>query len=57
MKKTHENCISSPYMKLDKDYAQFQKLLLDHSIDRPPFSKKYFTLDQITKITDYATNT
>ncbi|ORX56473.1 hypothetical protein BCR36DRAFT_580778 [Piromyces finnis] len=57
MKKTHENCISSPYMKLDEDYALFQKLILDHSIDRPPFSKKYFTLDQITKITDYATNT
>jgi len=57
MKKTHENCISSPYMKLDEDYSKFQDLVLRHSIDRPPFSKKYFTLDQITKITDYATNT
>jgi len=44
-------------MKLDEDYSLFQKLILDHSIERPPFSKKYFTLDQITKITDYATNT
>jgi len=57
MKKTHEICISSPYMKLDEDYASFQKLILTHSIDRPPFSKKYFSLEQITKITEYATNT
>jgi len=57
MKKTHEKCISSPYMKLDEDYALFQNLLLEHSVDRPHFSKKYFSLDQITKITEYATNT
>lgn len=57
MKKTHEKCISSPYMKLDEDYALFQNLLLEHSIDRPHFSKKYFSLDQIAKITEYATNT
>ncbi|ORX81545.1 hypothetical protein BCR32DRAFT_10110 [Anaeromyces robustus] len=57
MKKTHEVCISSPYMKLEEDYALFQNLILKHSIDRPPFSKKYFSLDQISKITEYATNT
>ena len=49
--------IASPYMKLDEDYELFQNLLLEHSIDRPHFSKKYFSLDQIAKITEYATNT
>jgi len=57
MKKTHEVCMSSPYMKLDEDYEYFQKLILMHSIDRPPYSKKYFSLEQIRKITEYATNT
>jgi hypothetical protein len=57
MKKTHEVSMSSPYMRLDEDYAYFQNLILMHSIDRPPYSKKYFSLEQIRKITEYATNT
>jgi len=48
---------ASPYMRLDEDYAYFQNLILMHSIDRPPYSKKYFSLEQIRKITEYATNT
>ncbi|KAG4100608.1 hypothetical protein H8356DRAFT_302215 [Neocallimastix lanati (nom. inval.)] len=57
MKKTHEVCIASPFMKLQEDYDYFQKLVLMHSIDRPPMSKKYFSLEQMKQITEYATNT
>jgi len=48
---------ASPFMKLQEDYDYFQKLVLMHSIDRPPMSKKYFSLEQMKQITEYATNT
>ncbi|KAJ3207118.1 hypothetical protein HDU67_007673 [Dinochytrium kinnereticum] len=57
MKQTHERTISSPFVHMDKDFAFFKDLLLKHSIQRPPFSEKIFSLSELKAITDYALNT
>ncbi|KAI9345374.1 flagellar C1a complex subunit C1a-32-domain-containing protein [Obelidium mucronatum] len=57
MKKTHTHCMSSPFIRMDADYAFFKDLLLKHCINRPPFSEQVFTFAEMKLITEFATNT
>lgn len=57
LKQLHEKCISSPFIKLEEDYSFFKKLLMQHSVDRPPFSQRIFSFADVTAITEYVTNT
>jgi hypothetical protein len=42
---------------MEKDYAVFKNLVLQHSVHRPPFSDKIFSFADLKLITDYAVNT
>jgi hypothetical protein len=44
-------------VKLEKDFQFFKKLLLGHSVERPPMSVKLFNMQETMKITEYAVNT
>lgn len=54
MKQTHETAVSSPFVTFDQDYASFKSLLLAHSINRPPYSIRIFSLAQVQAISDWA---
>ncbi|KAI8835320.1 flagellar C1a complex subunit C1a-32-domain-containing protein [Chytridium lagenaria] len=57
MKQTHERTISSPFVHMEKDFSFFKDLLLKHSVQRPPFSERIFSLTEVRSITEYALNT
>ncbi|KAI8818502.1 flagellar C1a complex subunit C1a-32-domain-containing protein [Fimicolochytrium jonesii] len=56
MKITHERATASPFIHLESDYHFFRDLLLKHSIHRPPFSQKVFSLQEVKIIEEYALN-
>jgi len=41
---------------LQNDFEEFKKVLMNHSIDRPPGQVKYFEANEVKKIIDYAKN-
>jgi hypothetical protein len=55
IKSTHENAVSSPFITFDADFDYFKKLLLAHSINRPPYSVRVFSLGDVGAISDWAT--
>lgn len=55
IKSTHENAVSSPFITFDADFAYFKSLLLSHSINRPPYSIRIFSLKHVKAISDWAT--
>ncbi|KAI9207250.1 flagellar C1a complex subunit C1a-32-domain-containing protein [Polychytrium aggregatum] len=57
MKQTHNSCTASPFLNLQKDYEAFKGLLLKHSVHRPPYSQKVFSLEDVKIISEYARNT
>ncbi|TPX59155.1 hypothetical protein PhCBS80983_g02658 [Powellomyces hirtus] len=57
MKTTHERTAASPFLHLEKDYEVFKDTLLRHSVHRPPFSQKIFSLAEAKAIDEYAVNT
>ncbi|TPX62028.1 hypothetical protein SpCBS45565_g07101 [Spizellomyces sp. 'palustris'] len=57
MKTTHDKAMASPFINLDKDYTFFKDVLLHHSVHRPPYSQKVFSLAEVKAITEYAVNT
>lgn len=57
LRQLHEKCIASPFIKLEEDYSYFKKLLMQHSVDRPPYSQRIFSFADVTAITGYVTNT
>eukprot|EP01086_Lenisia_limosa_P012644 TRINITY_DN41120_c0_g1_i1.p1 TRINITY_DN41120_c0_g1~~TRINITY_DN41120_c0_g1_i1.p1 ORF type:complete len:288 (+),score=63.40 TRINITY_DN41120_c0_g1_i1:148-1011(+) len=54
MKQVHQKNIESPLYRLDETQAVFKKLILAHSIQRPPYSLEVFALPQIEKISKFA---
>ncbi|KAJ3227285.1 hypothetical protein HK099_002649 [Clydaea vesicula] len=54
---THQHCVSTPFILFESDYNYFKELLLKHSIHRPPYSVRIFSLLQIKQISEYVTNT
>ena len=57
VQKTHEKCVQSPVLNFESDYDYFKKLMLSHSIYRPPYSVRVFTLNQVRDITEFVTRT
>ncbi|KAJ3180946.1 hypothetical protein HDU87_001594 [Geranomyces variabilis] len=57
IKATHERAAASPFIHLEADYQHFKDTLLRHSVHRPPFSQKVFSLAQVRAIDEYAVNT
>ncbi|TPX45562.1 hypothetical protein SeMB42_g00660 [Synchytrium endobioticum] len=57
VKATHQSCTATPFIQMDKDYANFRKLVVQHSVQRPPFSLKIFSLGDMKAVTEYVTNT
>ncbi|KAJ3162140.1 hypothetical protein HDU86_005838 [Geranomyces michiganensis] len=57
IKATHERTAASPFIHLEADYQHFKDTLLRHSVHRPPFSQKVFSLAQVRAIDEYAVNT
>ncbi|TPX35096.1 hypothetical protein SmJEL517_g02478 [Synchytrium microbalum] len=57
VKSTHLSCTTTPFINMEKDYANFKTLLVHHSVQRPPFSQKIFSLAEMKAITEYVTNT
>ncbi|KAI8805356.1 flagellar C1a complex subunit C1a-32-domain-containing protein [Cladochytrium replicatum] len=57
MLETHERCTETSFINLAEDFDFFKTLLLQHSVNRPPYSQKVFSLDDLKLITDYALNT
>ncbi|KAF4657837.1 hypothetical protein FOZ61_006025 [Perkinsus olseni] len=44
-------------MDVSTAFSLFRRLLLKHSVQRPPFSIRVFTLEEVKKITEFAMNT
>ncbi|KAF4687604.1 hypothetical protein FOZ60_003769 [Perkinsus olseni] len=44
-------------MDVTTAFSLFRRLLLKHSVQRPPFSIRVFTLEEVKKITEFAVNT
>ncbi|KAF4707881.1 hypothetical protein FOZ63_014834 [Perkinsus olseni] len=44
-------------MDVSTAFSLFRRLLLKHSVQRPPFSIRVFTLEEVKKITEFAVNT
>jgi hypothetical protein len=48
---------SSPFYQPDELYRHYEKLLLSHSVDRPPFAAAIFELADVKIINDFFVNT
>ena len=57
LKSVHLMCISTPFDNLQETFQYFKELLLQHSINRPPYSTSLFTIEQVRDITEYVLNT
>ena len=57
LKSVHSMCVSTPYDNLQDTFAFFSDLLLRHSVQRPPFSVRLFSLSQVKAVTDYVLST
>jgi len=58
MKTVFDNDMSSNDLSdsIEKSFDKFRKLLLLHSVERPPQSTGIFTTDDVRAITDFITN-
>jgi hypothetical protein len=52
-----KQAISSPYYLPDALYKRYEKLLLAHSLDRPPYAAPIFELADVKLINDFFVNT
>jgi hypothetical protein len=57
MKSTHEHCMSTAVILLEKDYEHFKNVLLNKGLYRPPNSDQVFDFHQLKLIHDYMLNT
>ncbi|KAK5664457.1 hypothetical protein BDV3_000307 [Batrachochytrium dendrobatidis] len=57
LKELHKEVVSSSLVNMEKDYAYFKHLLMQHAIHRPPFSEKIFSLSEVKTISEYITHT
>jgi hypothetical protein len=48
---------ATPFFKIEEHFDFFKKLLVKHSVERPPFSVEIFSLDDVKTIIDYVANT
>ena len=55
---THTHCCETPgaLITVEEGYAFFEKHLLRHSVERPPFSIAVFSFHDIKKVCDYLVN-
>jgi hypothetical protein len=55
---THTHCCETPgsLVTVEEGYAFFEKHLLRHSVERPPFSIAVFSYHDLKKICDYVVN-
>lgn len=53
VKRTHELAIETSFGNLDETFDYFKKLMVMHSVHRPPYSVKVYSLDQVDQIIAY----
>lgn len=57
LKLVHFRSLQYPSLGLEDNFNFFKNLLVDHSIQRPPYSVQIFSLEDVKSITDYVTHT
>eukprot|EP01112_Ceratiomyxa_fruticulosa_P004932 TRINITY_DN1549_c0_g1_i1.p1 TRINITY_DN1549_c0_g1~~TRINITY_DN1549_c0_g1_i1.p1 ORF type:complete len:387 (-),score=83.67 TRINITY_DN1549_c0_g1_i1:125-1180(-) len=57
LKLVHFRSLQYPSLGLEDNFSYFKNLLVDHSIQRPPYSVQIFSLEDVKSITDYVTHT
>lgn len=57
VKKIHSKCISTPFENQSELFDYFGKLLVQHSVNRPPFSTGLFTPLQVKTLSEYVLST
>lgn len=57
VKETHAACVGSPLGNVAECYRHFQELLLCHSVQRPPFSIKVLSPQQLLLVSDFIVKT
>jgi len=55
--RTHNVCTLTPYGNFDECFNFFKNLLILHSVHRPPWTLKIFTVNQVEDISTYVINT
>lgn len=53
IKRTHELAIETSFGNLDETFDYFKRLMVIHSVHRPPYSVQIYSLDQVNQIIDY----
>eukprot|EP00002_Diphylleia_rotans_P002094 TRINITY_DN1129_c0_g2_i6.p1 TRINITY_DN1129_c0_g2~~TRINITY_DN1129_c0_g2_i6.p1 ORF type:complete len:249 (-),score=59.55 TRINITY_DN1129_c0_g2_i6:631-1377(-) len=57
IKLVHYHNIAEPFVDVEKSLGFFKKLLVEHSVQRPPYSIQIFTIDEVHRLTDYMIET
>ena len=57
VKRIHAKCTSTARENLNDVLTDFQELMVQHSVNRPPFSHSIFTPCQVKNITDFILST